>query len=282
MAKLNIFRKEWLDIVFENRNKNYGAYQLRMENPRTTVMSFFIGIGLFGGVIGSTALFSTVPSTAETEKTVPDYSDVLVFERAPVQKLLKKEEVVEVAESKTKAKTITLKTNTVVFTTPTVVSDKDVANEMLNMNALLQTNTGSRASEGALDGVLDVGEGLIGDKVEDGTNDGVKTVDKGNEILVNVQVKAVPMGGLNKFSSMFISRFRAPEMTAVSEVKVIVSFVVEKDGSLTDIKVLRDPGYGVGVEAIRVLNEMPKWHPAQQNGVSVRSQFTLPITIKIE
>ena len=61
--------------------------------------------------------------------------------------------------------------------------------------------------------------------------------------------------------------------------KVIVAFVVEKDGSLTDIKVLRDIGFGTGKEAIRVLKLSPKWIPGQQNGHVVRSNNQLPISV---
>mgnify|MGYP003411423114 CR=1 FL=1 len=62
--------------------------------------------------------------------------------------------------------------------------------------------------------------------------------------------------------------------------KVFVSFVVEKDGSLTDIKVIRDIGYGTGKEAIRVLKQCPKWNPGEQNGKKVRVLYSLPINIQ--
>jgi protein TonB len=61
--------------------------------------------------------------------------------------------------------------------------------------------------------------------------------------------------------------------------KVIVSFVIDTDGSLVDIKVIKDLGYGTGKEAIRVLKLCPKWTPAVHNGKPVRSEFTLPISI---
>lgn len=283
MSKLNIFKKEWLDIVFENRNKSYGAYQLRLENPRTTIMSFFIGIGLFGGVIGLTTLFGNVQTASGSEVTAPDYSKTLVVDRVPIQKKEdKKEEIKEVAEDMGKAKVVVLNTGTVMHTNPKVVADKDVKNEMLNMEDILKSNPGLAATEPSIDGVIDVGVGKIGEEPNEGVENGVLTEDNGNAIIMNVQVKAAPIGGMHAFSNMFVSRFRSPEMAnSVSEIKVIVSFVVEKDGSLTDIKVLRDPGYGVGVEAIRVLKGMPKWDPARQNGTKVRSQFTLPITIKV-
>ncbi len=61
--------------------------------------------------------------------------------------------------------------------------------------------------------------------------------------------------------------------------KIFASFVVERDGSLTNIKVLRDLGFGTGKEAIRVLKKMPKWIPGQINGKAVRVNYFIPIFI---
>ena len=63
---------------------------------------------------------------------------------------------------------------------------------------------------------------------------------------------------------------------------VYVTFVVEKDGSITDIKVLRDIGSGCGEEAIRVVKMMPKWKPAKQRGKAVRQQFNLPVRFVLQ
>ena len=63
--------------------------------------------------------------------------------------------------------------------------------------------------------------------------------------------------------------------------RVYVTFVVEKDGSLTDIKVLRDIGSGCGEEAVKVVKSMPKWKPAKQRGKIVRMQFTLPVSFTL-
>jgi protein TonB len=65
--------------------------------------------------------------------------------------------------------------------------------------------------------------------------------------------------------------------------RIIVQFVVEKDGSLTGIKILRDPGYGLGKEAERVLKSVKtKWSPGIQNGKPVRASYNLPITINVK
>ena len=75
------------------------------------------------------------------------------------------------------------------------------------------------------------------------------------------------------------NNYQAPEEEGLKG-KVYVTFVVEKDGSLTDIKVIRDIGYGTGKEAIRVLKKCPKWTPGEQNGKKVRVLYSLPITIQ--
>jgi protein TonB len=86
-------------------------------------------------------------------------------------------------------------------------------------------------------------------------------------------------GGMEKFYKFVGNNYQAPEEEGLKG-KVYVTFVVEKDGSLTDIKVLRDIGYGTGKEAIRVLNKCPKWIPGEQNGKKVRVLYSLPITIQ--
>ena len=94
-----------------------------------------------------------------------------------------------------------------------------------------------------------------------------------------IEVKPEFKGGLSKFYTYIIKNYRSPDVPGLKG-QVLVSFVIEKDGSITDIKVLKDIGYGSGEEAIRVLKNCPKWTPAEQNGKTVRCQFMLPIAIQ--
>jgi len=90
-------------------------------------------------------------------------------------------------------------------------------------------------------------------------------------------------GGMAKFYSYVGNNFQRPELDVERTLKVYVSFVIERDGSITDIKVLNDPGYGLGKEAIRVLKSIKtKWTPGILNGKTVRTAYNLPITIKTE
>jgi hypothetical protein len=94
----------------------------------------------------------------------------------------------------------------------------------------------------------------------------------------NIEVKPDFPGGIGNFYKYVGKNFQVPEEEGLKG-KVFVTFVVEKDGSLTDIKVIKDIGYGTGSEAIRVLESCPRWIPAEQNGKKVRVQYSLPITI---
>lgn len=95
-----------------------------------------------------------------------------------------------------------------------------------------------------------------------------------------VQVAPDFPGGLNEFYTYIGKNFKVPDVKGLTG-KIFVTFVVEKDGSLNDIKVIRDIGYGSGEEAVRVLKNSPNWIPAEQNGQKVRVLFTLPISIRL-
>lgn len=95
-----------------------------------------------------------------------------------------------------------------------------------------------------------------------------------------VDVKPIFPGGLQKFYRFIGNNFHSPEEAGLSG-KVFVSFIIEKDGSLSEIKVLKDIGFGTGKEAIRVLKMCPRWIPAEQNGQKVRVLYSIPITIQV-
>jgi protein TonB len=85
---------------------------------------------------------------------------------------------------------------------------------------------------------------------------------------------------MEKFYKYIGNNYTSPEDAPSG--KVYVTFVVEKDGSLTDIKVLRDVGFGTGKEALRVLGKCPRWNPGEQNGKKVRVLYSLPIVIQAQ
>lgn len=112
-------------------------------------------------------------------------------------------------------------------------------------------------------------------------NDDDATADYATTVYKKENVEAAPRfgGGLNAFYKYINANFRLPEEEGFTG-RLMVSFVVETDGSLSNITVLKDLGYGTKEEAIRVLKSAPKWLPGKQNGKPVRVEYTLPINIK--
>lgn len=98
-----------------------------------------------------------------------------------------------------------------------------------------------------------------------------------------LQVQPSFPGGPKEFMKFIDSKFDKTklEQGATGNLKIYVSFVVETDGSLTNIKVIRDPGFAAGAEVIRVLKLSPKWSPGTQNGKKVRTFYTHPVTVQL-
>jgi len=89
-------------------------------------------------------------------------------------------------------------------------------------------------------------------------------------------------GGIQKFYQFIGRNYKNPDLDDAQVYRVMVSFVIEKDGSMSNIRVLRDPGYGMGQEALRVLESLQtKWEPGRMSGQKVRTSYTLPIVVKI-
>ena len=105
-----------------------------------------------------------------------------------------------------------------------------------------------------------------------------------NQIYNTVEVAPEYPGGISKFYQYITQNYQIPDELQKTGVNgtVHVSFVVEQDGSLTDIKVIRDLGHGTGTEAIRILKKSKKWTPGIQNGKTVRVRYTLPIRLVVE
>ncbi|HLO74102.1 MAG TPA: M56 family metallopeptidase [Flavobacterium sp.] len=99
--------------------------------------------------------------------------------------------------------------------------------------------------------------------------------------LTEVTEKPTYIGGMQAFYKYVAKNFIVPTEAKIDG-NIIVSFVVEKDGSLNEINVLKDIGYGTGEEAIRVLTGSPKWNPGTKEGKPVRVLYTLPISIKVK
>ena len=114
-----------------------------------------------------------------------------------------------------------------------------------------------------------------------GKNNVKESVDEPTFIAVE-QMPEFP-GGQEGLVNYLVENLNYPEKAKAKKItgKVYVSFVVEKDGSISNVKVLRDIGYGCGEEAVRVVKAMPRWNPGMHRGKLVRVQYTLPLNFQL-
>ena len=259
--KLDLLNNNWLEIVFEGRNKSYGAYDLRKSVTKNTTKAFILGTIIFAVLVSIPTIIRMIPDAQED--TTLDTKITAV--KMPPKKEKPKENLPPPPPPPPKV-------DQVKFVKPVVAKAEDVVEEIVVIKDLENKNIGKETIKGDPDAELTVepvGTGVAAVVEEDNTVYNV----------AGIEVKPDFPGGLEKFYAFVGKNYQAPEEEGLKG-KVYVTFVVEKDGSLTDIKVIRDIGYGTGKEAIRVLNKCPKWTPGEQNGKKVRCTFSLPINIQ--
>lgn len=274
MSKSNIYETNWTDLVFENKNKEYGAYQLRQENSKTTVTALFMGLLFLAGIGSVSMLINKLkgqPDPIETG-TIPEPPTVITeFHNEPVIPKTKETVAPPQQSTATPPATSTQLVNPVVTATDQATPDVIAPN---TDNAPVVNNTSSGTGSTVVNTLPGSGGG-------DGTVPTPATNDPVNSAVLD-KMPEFP-GGMAKFYTYVGNNFNRPELDVEKTLKVYVSFVIERDGSITDITVIKDPGYGLGKEAIRVLKSIKaKWTPGVLNGKTVRTAYNLPITIKTE
>jgi len=271
MSKFSIYESKWTNLVFENKNKEYGAYQLRQENPKTTITALFMALLLIAGLGSVSMLISKLRTVPVVEgPTILEIPTIVTIDPTivhPHQDEVIAPPVQEAASASTDVQLVNpVAAPTDQATTAVIAPATD--NHPVADNA--STGTGTTVN-------------VLPSSGSSGT--APEPADTGNSIVNTAVLDKMPEfpGGMAKFYTYVGNNFTRPELDAERTLKVYVSFVIEKDGSITDIMVRNDPGYGVGKEAIRVLKSLKtKWSPGILNGKAVRTAYNLPITIKSE
>ncbi|MEY4038435.1 MAG: hypothetical protein RIR67_745 [Bacteroidota bacterium] len=260
--KLDIFTNQWLDIVFEGKNKAYGAYDLRKTNNKTTVKALIFGAIVFALMVGAPLIMSLLPDSSSDDDSI---DTKIVTMKLPPKKEQPKKDLPPPPPPPPKV-------DQVKFVKPVVAKADEVTEEPPKITEIKDKKLGNETIKGDPDAQL---------TVEPVGNGPAAVVEEDNTVYntAGIEVKPDFPGGMEKFYSFVGKNYQTPEEEGLKG-KVYVTFVVEKDGSLTDIKVLRDIGFGTGKEAIRVLNKCPRWTPGEQNGKKVRVLYSLPITIQ--
>ncbi|MEP6674816.1 MAG: energy transducer TonB [Ferruginibacter sp.] len=264
MQKELILNSDILDILFENKNKAYGAYSLRkFYNNR-----LYKSIGIMGVVVAVLAAFSFIPKK-EAAPLISKVIDVPLFQ-GPKEKEKKKEEIHESAKTSPQQKMSPsfkiVPNNTVVDTIATLKNDLPIGLTDVKPDS---TNTGGG---GILTGTGG-GKGL--DTVATVM---VPTPFNPDEVRDNPDVMPSYPGGTEGLIKFLKKNLTNPkEMEEGESVKVVVKFVVGYDGKLKSFDIVQDGGEDFNKEVIRVLKKMPSWNPGKSNGRDVSAYCSIPI-----
>jgi len=269
-SKLDIFNPEWLNVVFKGRNQAYGAYELRKENPRNTNRALIIAIACFVFVLASPTIWNKIKGFIPKADEKVKITDVVLMPPPPLDK---QKPPPPPAKEPPKPKV-----DQVRFPPPVVKPDNEVREKDPPTEKQLEVaDPGQKEQKGDPNQEVRIDEPV--------GNADVKNVTEAtdNQVFTAVEIQPEYPGGEAGLAKFLQKNIRYPSIAKENNIqgKVYIQFVVERDGSLTDIKVIREPGSGTGDEAVRVLKISPHWKPGVQNGKPVRVQFTLPVNFSL-
>ncbi len=277
MSKSSIYEANWINLVFENRNKEYGAYQLRKENGKSSFMAFMVSLSLCAilfitpKVLRSFNLIDSTPTETITHE-IPIVPPIDVVEL----ELTRKPPIIE-SKSLSPAQPIIIDEVIAPSMAHPIIVTSALATPDIPLNSdIIPTVASTTEGSGIKGAVANTGTGT-------GTGTAVGT-NYGDKVVASAILDKQPTfpGGIEKFYNYVGRNFETPEINDEKIVRVIVSFIVEKDGSMTDIQVKNDPGYGLGKEAIRVLKSLKtKWSPGIIDSQAVRTAYSLPISVQM-
>lgn len=276
MAKVDLVSLEWTDLVFEGRNQAYGAYQLRKETSKRNIWST-IFVALMAVLL---YLGLTFENMVEANRTVENTQIVEVTnlrDKKKVAKVERKEEIkIEPERIVEKVK------SSIKFTAPVIKKD-NLVNEKdeIKLDEIEKSNKAIGAL--TVEGTDEVGGEVLKIKDEIAQPEPPKAVED-NKIFEVVEQKPSFPGGDGALMSWLSQNIKYPSIAAEVGVqgRVIVQFVVEKDGSITDVKIAKSVDPSLDKEAARVIKSMPHWIAGRQNGSPVRVRFTVPVTFKLQ
>ena len=263
MSKIDLIDSNWVDLVIERKNKEYGAYKLRKNTGKRNIWAIIIMLAiaaLLGAIIGVNAIIEASKAqeeiSADVELSNITKKEVKVEKKAPV----KMEE----------------------FVPPVIKKDSEVKpeEELKSQDDLNQTKTAIGSFD--VKGNDDTGGEVL--KAKEVIAQPEPPKEEETKVFDVVEVMPSFPGGDAALQQYLGKNIKYPVVAEENGVqgRVVLTFVVERDGSISDIKVVRSVDPSLDKEATRVVKSMPKWIPGKQNGSAVRVKFTLPVTFRLQ
>lgn len=262
------------EIVFEHRNKEYGAYDLRHTYPKMLTKSFLIGTAVFLVVSLSPFIYMKIQQMNEKDKTEVDAKLVEILDEQPIIEQPKEEEPPPPPPPKEEEKQEVIQ-NVV----PEPKRAPKIETPPPPITKQLETTTGLVAQEGVK--TPSYTPPPPPPSTGKSTTAEVKPVT--NEVYDSVDQSAEYPGGLNGVRRYISDNVDTSGMEGEGQLTVKLKFIVERDGTVSDVKVTQKSGNGdFDSETIRVVKKLKKWTPAKKNGENVRSYYSIPITMQFQ
>ena len=295
MAKIDLYDPKWVEMVFADKNKAYGAYNLRKTVSQRNIKA--LAILLIAAFIGGGYLAWQIKKHNDDLAAQEAYAakmELAALEQAKKEQQKRKEQQKKPEPKKIEPEKIVPETRaTVKFTAPVIKDDKDVKEEMPPMVKMNKETKaiGSETKEGVDDRGTVAAKSTVATpqeivpKIEKPVQEAPKIeapkAEVENKIFTVAEQMPTFKGNVNQWLS---SHIQYPAVAAENGVqgRVIVKFVVGRDGSVSQAQIARGVDPALDREALRVVNSMPRWNPGMNNGQPANVWFTLPITFKLQ
>ena len=277
MSKIDLISNDWTDLVFEGRNQAYGAYPLRKGTGKRNVISM-----IFVAAVAAVAYIGLAAYNSYQEQQKARFEaemEASLLEQKKEAKVEKKAEApkIEQVQKVEKVK------SSIAFTPPVIKKDSEVKpeEEMKTQDELNENKTAIGAFD--VKGNDEEGGTVLKAVEEIATPEPPKHEEENKVFDVVEQMQSFP-GGQDALMSFLRDHIKYPAVAEENGIqgRVTVQFVVEKDGSVTDVRIMKSVDPSLDKEAERVVKSMPKWIPGKQNGSPVRVNYYVPVVFRLQ
>lgn len=286
MSKIDLYDPKWIDLVFQDKNKEYGAYQLRKGTSKRNLLALAILMAA-ALLIGGYLIYKIEADKRAAERQAyMEQLELSKLQEQAEQEKKKEEKKIEKPKFEPK-KEIPQVRETQKFTAPVIKKDELVKedNQMKQMDQLdANTAVGVKDQEGTKDRTIEAARTDVVEKVQIEEPKQEVKQEVTQKIFDVVEQQPSFPGGQSALLSWLSSNIHYPPVAEENGIqgRVVVSFVVEPDGSISNVQVVRGVDPSLDKEAVRVTKAMPKWVPGKQNGQAVRVKYNLPVTFKLQ
>ena len=294
MSKIDLYDPKWVDMVFADKNKAYGAYQLRKSVSQRNIKALVIL--LVAAFIGGGYLAYQIKKHKDELAAQEAYAakmELAAWEQAKKEQAERKKQQKKEEPKKVEPEKVVPETRaTVKFTAPVIKDDKEVKEEMPPMVKMNRETKaiGTETKEGVEDRNIVADRSTVATpeqiipKIEKPVAEAPKVEAPKEDIEKKIFTFAEQQPTFKgNVQAWLTSHLNYPASAADNNIqgKVVVKFVVGRDGSVSRAEVVRGVDPALDREALRVVNSMPKWNPGMNNGQPANVWFQLPITFKL-